>query len=530
MSTLLQPWEVQLMAAVLPPKLRRYQEELLADIEAQIRAGKRRILVVLPTGGGKTVVFAQYLRWQVERRLKAMVLAHRRELIKQTSKKLRDVAVAHSIIMAGHPYNELAAVQVASVQTLSARGIRNETMEMPECDVVIIDEAHHCPAQSYKEIIEQYPKAIILGFTATPIRGDGRGLGGIFEAMVRGPSVQELIDGEIIDGRLVRYLVPTKVYAPFVPDLKGVKTSCGDYVLSQLEEKMDQPKLVGDIVEHWFRYGENRPTVAFASGVGHSRHIIEAFQGQGVPAGHVDGRMPKDERDATLAQLAAGELKVVSNFGVLTEGWDMPEAGCCVVARPTKNPGLYLQIVGRVLRPADGKEYAIVLDHAGCTHRHGFAEDPIEWALDPEARPVNRKHEKRGKDTAGADRIVECTQCGATRVTGEPCAWCGFMPVTPPKYVIAADGELGLISRERRVKAHEWTNDQKEDFYRQLLGYCEQSGKKPGMAFYKFQEKFKGEKPPFAWKSLPPLDPTPEVSAWLKSRAIAWAKGRKAAA
>ena len=206
--------------------------------------------------------------------------------------------------------------------------------------------------------------------TATPCRGDGRGLGGIFETIIECPQVAPLIEQG--------YLVKTRVYAPVDPDLKGVRTVAGDYVESQLADRMDRPKLIGDIVTHWHKFGERRKTVAFAVNVAHSIHLRDEFIKSGVRAEHIDGSTPKPERDASLARLASGEIELVTNCMVLTEGWDMPEVGCCILARPTKKMGLYRQMIGRVLRPAPGKTDAIVLDHSGAVFRHGFVEDAVE--------------------------------------------------------------------------------------------------------------------------------------------------------
>ena len=310
--------------------------------------------------------------------------------------------------------NPLETVQIAAIQTLHARAIRRETMELPPADLVVIDECHHALAKSWREIIDAYPEAVLLGLTATPCRGDGRGLGGIFETMIECPQVEELIQ--------LGFLVRTRNYAPVDPDLSGVRTVAGDYVESQLADRMDRPKLIGDIVTHWHKYGELRKTVAFAVNVAHSIHLRDEFVRSGVRCEHIDGSTPKCERDATLARLASGALQVVTNCMVLTEGWDMPEASCCILARPTRKMGLYRQMIGRVLRPAEGKPDAIVLDHSGAVFRHGFVEDHVEWTLDPDRRAVSPTHQQR--EASGNSRLIECTQCGAVRVAGEACSHC----------------------------------------------------------------------------------------------------------
>jgi DNA repair protein RadD len=241
-----------------------------------------------------------------------------------------------------------------------------------------------CPAETYRKIIDAYPDAILLGLTATPCRGDGRGLGGIFEVIIECPQVADLIEQ--------KYLVKTRTYAPVNPDLKGVRTVAGDYNESQLADRMDRPKLIGDIVTHWHKFGERRKTVAFAVNVAHSVHLRDEFIKSGVRAEHIDGSTPKPERDATLERLASGDIELVSNCMVLTEGWDMPEVACCILARPTRKMGLFRQMIGRILRPAPGKVDAIVLDHSGAVFRHGFVEDPVEWTLDPDRHAESPTH------------------------------------------------------------------------------------------------------------------------------------------
>jgi superfamily II DNA or RNA helicase len=283
--------------------LRNYQNGVVTDYERAVARGLRRIIVVAPTGAGKTVIAAAIIKGTRARRRPVLVLSHRREIITQTSRKLHTNDIPHGIIQAGFPARPLEEAQVASIQTLWHRAIRTNAMELPPADLLVIDECHHCPAETHRTIIDSYPNAIVLGLTATPCRGDGRGLGGIFETIIECPQVAQLITGG--------YLVKTRVYAPVNPDLKGVRGQAGDYVESQLAERMDRPKLIGDIVTHWHKYGERRKTVCFASSVGHSVHIRDEFIKSGVRAEHIDGSTPKAERDASLARLASGEIELV---------------------------------------------------------------------------------------------------------------------------------------------------------------------------------------------------------------------------
>jgi DNA repair protein RadD len=356
----------------------------------------------------------------------------------------------------------------------------------------------------------------LLGLTATPCRGDGRGLGGIFQTIIECPQVADLIEQG--------FLVKGRYYAPVDPDLRGVRTHGGDYVEAQLAERMDVPKLIGGIVEHWLKFSERRRTVCFAVNVAHSLHVRDEFIKSGVLAEHIDGSTTKPERDAVLARLASGDTELVTNCMVLTEGWDMPEVGCCILARPTKKMGLYRQMIGRVLRPSDGKHDAIVLDHSGAVFRHGFAEDAVEWTLDPEARACSKRHAARRVE--GSSRLLECSQCSSIRVAGEACPHCGFLPKRQPRDVLTGDGELGLV---RNGRAHRTVYDQPMRFrwHGMLVHIARERGYKLGWVAHQYKRKF-GSFPP--WGSMPqPTPPTPEILAWVKSRMIAFAKRKDVA-
>jgi superfamily II DNA or RNA helicase len=498
-------------------ELRPYQNKVIEDFDREIAAGRKRIMLVAPTGSGKTVIGCAIIKAQVASRQGVLMLAHRREIIAQTSQKLHGHGISHGIIQAGFSPRPLEPVQVASIATLHARAVRSNRMELPPARLLVIDEAHHCPAETYQKIIAAYPDAILLGLTATPCRGDGRGLGGIFDALIECPQVAELIE----QGHLVK----TRVYAPDTPDLAGVRVQAGDYVETQLAERMDRPKLIGDIVTHWHKYAERRKTVCFAVNVEHSLHVRDEFIRSGVRAEHIDGGTPKAERDASLARLASGEIELVTNCMVLTEGWDMPEVGCCILARPTRKMGLYRQMIGRVLRPAAGKSDAIIFDHSGAVFRHGFAEDPVEWTLDPDRHAESPKHVARC-DKGWGSRLLDCSQCGAIRTAGDPCPHCGFLPQRPARPVPIGAGELGLVEGGRARPA-EYDRATRMQWLGMFTFIANQRGYKAGWAAVNHKEKF-GSWPPYG-TTVEPIPPTPECSAWVRSRMIAYAKRRGAA-
>ena len=283
-------------------------------------------------------------------------------------------------------------------------------------------------------------------------------------------------------------------------------------------------KLIGDIVTHWHKYGERRKTVCFAVNVAHSVHIRDEFVRAGVRAEHIDGSTPKPERDAALERLASGALELVTNCMVLTEGWDMPEVGCCILARPTRKMGLYRQMVGRVLRPADGKPDAIILDHSGAVFRHGFAEDPVEWTLDPDRRAEAPAHTKR-LNAGYSSRLLECSQCESVRIAGEPCSHCGFLPKPPPRPVPIHDGELGLVEAGQ-VRPPAYGEATRTHWHAMLAYIAAERGYARGWVAHKYKEKF-GAWP--AWGSSPaPIEPSPECRSWVRSRAIAYARRQEA--
>ena len=485
--------------------LRPYQTDIAAEFERHVDRGDRSILLVAPTGSGKTVIASAIIASTTRR---VLVVAHRREIVNQTSDKLTARGVAHGIIQAGDDdkLRPQARVQVASIQTLHARAIRSSTMLMPLADLLIIDEAHHACAMTYQKVIEAYPDAIVLGLTATPCRGDGRGLGGIFETLIECPQIPELIEG--------KYLVRSRIYAPVEPDLHGVKTQAGDYVENQLADRMDRPKLIGDIVTHWHKFGERRKTVAFACSVGHSVHITDEFIKAGVRAEHLDGTTSKDEREAILARLASGETEVVANCMVLTEGFDCPDIGCIVLARPT------MQMIGRGLRPADGKSDCVILDHSGAVFRHGLPEDRVEWTLSPDRQASAPEHTKR--QSSYESKLIECTQCSTLRLGGKPCPNCGFLPKRPAEYTPHVEGNLGLVTNG---KAKAGVFDPAE-WHAMLTHIAEERGYKPGWIAHKFKEKF-GFWP--TRRYVPAIEPSREVLSWVRSRNIAYAKRRAVA-
>jgi superfamily II DNA or RNA helicase len=502
--------------------LHAYQQDVVAEFERKVAEGIRRIIIVAPTGAGKTIIAAEIIKRATAQHRKILFLAHRDELLVQPRDKLKSFFdIVAGIIKAGRnkDLRPLSLVQVAGVQTLYWRCIRTDRMPLPEADYLFVDEAHHVRAVTYQKIIEKYPNAIIIGLTATPCRGDGRGLGNVFEAMIECPQIPELIKLEV--------LVPMKIFAPPPPDLRGVRVmSTGDYNTDDLSEKM--APLVGDFVEHWLRHAQRRRTVVFAVDVKHSVDIVNELIKSGVRAEHVDGDTPQDEREAILGRLASGETEVVSNCMILTEGFDLPDIGCIALVRPTRSLGLFRQMIGRGLRTATGKENIIILDHGGGVHRHGRPDDVIEWTLETDKRATNKTHEARVAK-GGSDPFCECKACGHLRMKRMACDNCGYEPKPPARAIEYIDVDLVELGKptvqpsdaERRI------------FYAELRGFQQTARKKDGSPYHpkwaacQYKDKHKTW-PPRSWDDHPPVPPTDVTRRWIKSRQIAWARRNSA--
>lgn len=348
---------------------RDYQVEAIRGV---IRSLPSNPLLVAPTGAGKTFTASRLVR---DLGVPTLWVAHRRELIDQAAKSLRRLGLRVGIIRAGDPVDPGAEVQVASIQTLARR-------ECPRVGLAVIDEAHRAKANSYAKVFAL--GVPVVGLTATPFRLDGRSLGDVFGSIVVAAQVADLVarPGETPNDD--RPLWNPEVYSFPSLDLDGVKITRGDFDPKAVAEAIENSSIYGDVVGEWERLAGNTQTVAFAANVQHSKHIVEAFKAAGVAAEHIDGNTPSDVRDGVLARLASGETRVVSNCLILTEGWDLPSLGCVIIARPTASLNIHIQTVGRVMRHAEGKVGALVLDHAGNHLRHGAVTRRLEYDLDRE--------------------------------------------------------------------------------------------------------------------------------------------------
>lgn len=429
--------------------LRDYQQDLVTRVRAALSSGRQRPLVVAPTGSGKTVVFSAIAQGAAEKGNNVLILAHRDQLIKQASRKLRDCGVRHGIIMAGFTPDMTARVQVASVQTLVRR--LGKFKWRPR--VIIIDEAHLSAAKSYRTIIEFFGDAKVIGFTGSPCRLDGKPLGaasgGIYDDLIEAISIRQLIDRG--------FLVQPVVYAPAEKlDLSGVHVSKGDFDTTELAAVVDKPQITGSAVAHYQRICPGKPAVAWCVNLAHAEHVAAEFNAQGIKTMMLSGEDDGDTRDRALKALETGAVQVITFVGILIEGVDCPAISCIIMLRPTMSLSSYLQVIGRGLRPhtfADGakKSNCIVLDHSALTFKHGLADEERDWSLDDEEakKPGKKKKPEERND------VIQCVGpngCyGVWRIDDSPlaCPHCGNpVPVKEARALEHADGELAEITPE----------------------------------------------------------------------------------
>lgn len=428
---------------------RQYQATAVQNLRVGLAEGFKRQILSSPTGSGKTEMGMILVRGALAKKKRVGFLCNRIHLVGQTSQRFHRAGIDHGIIQGENTTRTYENVIVASIQTVARRG-------MPDVDLLIIDEAHGVAgSKDYRKVISQHGGPVI-GLSATPFsKGLGKhyeDLGGaLFEQMVIAATIQDLIDQG--------FLVDCDVYAPSSPDLSKVKITAGDYNEKELGEAVDKPDLVGDIVREWKRHADGTPTVCFATNIAHSKHIVEQFLAAGVSAEHVDCYTDDIERASILSRVASGQTTVISNVGILCEGWDFPACKTLILARPTKSLIRYLQMAGRVLRPHPGKERALILDHSATVQNIGFPTDDFPMELDdgkPKTSSGSAKKEEEKKPT-------KCQSCSYLKKNGGKCPVCGFAPVKL-NTVEHSEGHLEKLEKKPKLKTED-----KRRLYAELL-------------------------------------------------------------
>lgn len=474
--------------------LRPYQVSALNRLRSEFSSGKKRVVLYSPTGSGKTEMGMEMIRLARSLDKRVLFICNRVELVTQASRRFTAGKIIHGIIQGENSRWTDSKVLICSIQTIDRRGY-------PDADFIVIDEAHSVAGSKlFHKLLDHFAGVPVVGLTATPF---SRGLGKQFQSIAKAATIQELIN--------LGFLVDCEIYAPSTPDLSGVQVVAGDYNETQLGEAVDKASLIGDIVSHWFKLANNKPTVCFATNIKHSLHICEQFNQSGVKAEHIDCYTDEDERTAILNRFRDGETKIISNVAILAEGWDCPHTEVMILARPTKSLIRYIQMAGRVLRPHDGKEKALILDHSGTVFELGYPTDDLPLELD-----MGKPKESVVKAKKKAPK--ECPKCKFIKAPSvHQCPKCGFAP-EKENTVEVDDGELEFVKKGKQ-KRH------KQDFYSELLYIASKRGHSDGWVAHTYKKVFG------VWPrglSEVQKEPSPDTISYVRHLQIRFAKSQEA--
>ena len=437
------------------PTLRPYQREIVDAVYSDWRGGALNVLVVSPTGSGKTVIMGEIIS---SHQGASVAIAHRQELVGQISLSLGSFGVKHRIIapksvvstiIGEHRlafgrsfFDPSAPAAVAGVDTLKSRAVQLEAW-CRQVGLWVCDEAHHnLRANKWGAANDMFPNAIGLGVTATPQRADGRGLGahadGVFHSMILGPSQRELID----QGALTDYQI---VAPPGDFDVEAISiTAKGDFSPKGMREASRESHIVGDVVDHYLKFAAGKKGITFATDVETAQYMAQQYRDAGVRAEAVSAKTPEHVRNEFVRRFRNGGLDQLVNVDLFGEGFDLPALEVVSMARPTQSLAVYMQQFGRALRPLPGKSHALIIDHVGNVKRHNLPDIPRRWTLD--------RRDKRAKKTPDPEVIAltTCLECFKVyERTERACPHCGHLPKpegrTKPEQV---DGDLELLSTD----------------------------------------------------------------------------------
>ena len=484
------------------------QKRARHDLAGAMKAGYKRIILKLPTGGGKTVIAADIARMAMERQKRMLFLVDAISLIDQTVERFTENGIDQvGVIQAMHPATDyMKPIQVASIQTMAKRP---KVLDRWPFHIIVVDEAH-CQYEFVNKLMKRWSNLPFIGLTATP---KGKGMAKHWETVVVGSTIRELIG--------LGRLSPYRIFAASNPDLKGIRTRKGDFETGSLSQRMQEGALVSKPVDHWIEHGEGRPTLVFCVDRTHAKFTQKQFIERGIPCGYIDAYTEREERATIAREFNEKRLGVVVSVGCLTKGVDW-DVRCIVLLRPTKSEMLYLQIIGRGLRTADGKDDCLILDHSDTALRLGFPED-VDERMD---------ELDEGKKPESGDRLKEdplpkqCKACGFIKPAKvHKCPACGFAPERQHAGD-EVDAQLEeLVPKAKQKINRDTPKAQKAAFYAGLQWQAREKGYKPGWAARQYKERFGVY--PNAYKSVRPSEPDKFTRDWITSRKIAYAKRKQ---
>lgn len=438
-------------------KLRNYQVKAKTDVLQEFKKGSRRVILCKPTGAGKTVTFASIVTDAAAKGSSCMVLCDRKELISQARGKLQALGIEPTIIAPGHKMKK-ARVYLASVDTLRLR-------ELPEINLLIIDEAHK---QSFDSTLDRYKDfcdPFVIGATATPLRtGQQNCLSERYQAIVEPVTIGELLQAG--------YLVPARFYSAPNEELHKLKRSGTDFDQRQLFEKFNQPKLYAGVVANYSKFTPGKKAIVFNVNVEHSLKMAAEFNAAGIPAKHLDGKTPGEEREQILEDYAAGKFLVLCNCSVLTTGFDEPTIEVVIINRATASLALWLQMLGRGSRTAEGKDFFTVIDHGANVWQHGFYDEARTWQLE-------KKRRNKGDGVAPVKLCPACELIISSNARS--CKYCGHEMPAPVKKKELLEAEFKQVFRREEKP------DAKKATYQELEVYAKQMGYKRGWVYHQLK-------------------------------------------
>ncbi len=482
-------------------KLYPHQQKAIDALKQSFRNGNKRPLLYASVAFGKTVVAAHLVHGALNKGKRVCFVVPFTVLINQTAQSFMNQGLPQpGIIQADHPWTDPnKRLQIASVQTLSRR-------KTQDFDLYIIDEAHVV----YKEItsIAENTNIPFIGLSGSPFT---KGLGKIYDDLVITKTMSELIDEA--------FLSDYTAFGPCIPDMSGVKTAMGDYQQKGAAKACMDPVIVGSITDTWLKQGNNEPTICFATNVAHANFLGTAFDHIKVSNQVITARTPHDERDTIFNNFAKGNIKILINVGTLTTGMDK-DVRCIIFARPTKSKILWVQMCGRALRMADGKERAIMLDHAGNFERLGYPEDITIYELDD-----GEKKEAKGSEAEvkPEKKPKACPKCKIIKDAGiHECPSCGFTP-RHTEDVETVDGELQqLKGKAKKVD--------KQAFWNELLGFRQEmnfKGKSYSDGYLSHIYKRRFGVWPRTLEQGNSCEPSESTLGFIKAGQIAYAKSKR---
>lgn len=442
--------------------LRPYQTDLENGVRQAYREGYRSPCIVLPCGGGKSVIIADIAKQTTAKGNRVLFLVHRRELCDQ----IRNTFTRWGVNM--------RLCDIMMVQTAARR-----LGKIPEPKLIITDENHHCLANTYRKIYDYFPDCRRVGVTATPVRLNGDGLGDVNDKLIIGVSAKWLIANNC--------LAPYDYYAPSIVDLSGAKISRGEFDTSSVEKLVLKKAVFGDVVSYYRKLADGKQAICYCTSIRHSIEMAAAFCSAGIEAEHIDGSTPKAERDEIVRKFKNGAIDILCNVDLISEGFDVPDCECAILLRPTQSLTLYIQQAMRCMRYRPGKR-AIIIDHVGNYARHGLPDDDREWTLAKKDR--TQRAEKTEPDE---NAVTQCPTCFLTLHTRDEfgeivrvCPYCGAeIPVKERKEIEQKEAKLEKIEGF----CIDYSDPDSCKSYNELLLYAKKHGYKPGWAYYQARKR-----------------------------------------